>query len=543
MERGSLHALLRPSGGGGGAEAAALGRRALRRIALDVCEGVAYLHAMRTLHRDLKSPNVLVGADGRAKLGDFGLSKTMGTIMSHVSAGGGGTAAWSAPERFTGAQIGFPSDVYSLGVVLWECLTHQVPWASVENNAIVGMVGYAGQRLQIPADHAGDPLAAIIADCFATEPAARPTAAQVHERVTAVWQAEGDGGDSLPAAALEAKVRALAAARGDGEDVLRGGQCRVLPIGEACAGGPLEREIFYTVIGLFATSNGRFLQDMRVARVDCVLNAAVEGRFEAARAEFAAAGCGDEEFPLFHGAGADAVAGICDKGFLTPQQVVALGLGALLDPGYFGNGIYVGLQADSAVHYAQTYRGSPHVILARAAPGRVYDVQVREGVPPQQQEAFGQPCKAGFHSHRSPQGKELVLFQAEQLVPMFVLTLAGGEHVSAADRAAAAAVAAAPAPGDHRHHPHLAAHGSRARRPVRKSHPLPLRESGQKRQRVRRRVRPVPLCMRMGRSLLRTRVEGCPSQWSGDSRCAVRKHGTWQELVLRVLARTCVRRE
>ena len=64
-------------------------------------------------------------------------------------------------------------------------------------------------------------------------------------------------------------------------------------------------------------------------------------------------------------------------------------------------------------------------------------------MPPQQQEAFGQPCKAGFHSHRSPQGKELVLFQAEQLVPMFVLTLAGGEHVSAADRAAAAAVAAA----------------------------------------------------------------------------------------------------
>ena len=239
-------------------------------------------------------------------------------------------------------------------------------------------------------------------------------------------------------------MRALAAARGDGEGVLRGGQCRVLPIGEGCAAGSLEREIFQAVNGLFATSGLYYLQQgMRVARVDCVLNAAVEERFEAARAEFAAAGCGDEEFPLFHGAGADAVAGICDKGFLTPQQVVALGLGALLDPGYFGNGIYVGLQADSAVHYAQTYRGSPHVILARAAPGRVYDVQVREGVPAQQQEAFGQPCKAGFHSHRSPQGKELVLFQAEQLVPMFVLTLAGGEHVSAADRAAAAAVAAA----------------------------------------------------------------------------------------------------
>ena len=265
-----------------------------------MCEGVAYLHAMRTLHRDLKSPNVLVGADGRAKLGDFGLSKTMGTIMSHVSAGGGGTAAWSAPERFTGAQIGFPSDVYSLGVVLWECLTRQQPWAGVDMVAIVGMVGWGGQRLQNPGDLAGDPLAAVIADCFPTEPAARPTAEQVRERVAAAWAAEEGGGqDALPAAALEAKVRALAAARGDGEGVLRGGQCRVLPIGEGCAAGSLEREIFQAVNGLFATSGLYYLQQgMRVARVDCVLNAAVEERFEAARAEFAAAGCGDEEFPL-----------------------------------------------------------------------------------------------------------------------------------------------------------------------------------------------------------------------------------------------------
>ena len=64
-------------------------------------------------------------------------------------------------------------------------------------------------------DLTGDPLAAVITDCFATEPAARPTAEQVRERVVAAWAAEEGGGqDALPAAALEAKVRALAAARG-----------------------------------------------------------------------------------------------------------------------------------------------------------------------------------------------------------------------------------------------------------------------------------------------------------------------------------------
>ena len=125
-----------------------------------------------------------------------------------------------------------------------------------------------GMTLQIPADLATDPLAAVITDCFNKEPAARPTAEQVRGRVAAISNAEGSGRDALsPTAALEAKVSALAAARGgSGEGVLHGPQCRVLIIGEYCAGA-LEREIFQAVIGIFATSGLYYLQHrFRVAR-------------------------------------------------------------------------------------------------------------------------------------------------------------------------------------------------------------------------------------------------------------------------------------
>jgi len=66
-------------------------------IVLDIADSMRFLHSSRVVHRDLKSSNVLIDVGGRAKISDFGLSRTRDASMSHVT-GVVGTVAWTAPE-------------------------------------------------------------------------------------------------------------------------------------------------------------------------------------------------------------------------------------------------------------------------------------------------------------------------------------------------------------------------------------------------------------------------------------------------------------
>jgi serine/threonine-protein kinase len=100
------------------------------RIAREVAEGLAALHALDVVHRDIKPSNILFGADGAARLGDFGLAQTrrgmsLGTLGSDGAARGQpGTPDYMSPEQSRGeARLSKASDVYALGVVLFECLT------------------------------------------------------------------------------------------------------------------------------------------------------------------------------------------------------------------------------------------------------------------------------------------------------------------------------------------------------------------------------------------------------------------------------------
>jgi serine/threonine protein kinase len=122
-------------------------------IARDITDGLQYLHSTGILHRDIKSLNVLLSADGRAKLCDFGLA-TLRTLTTTTATTSGrqalGTFAWSAPEIIiSGAKHNEKCDVYSLGIIMWELLTCDVPFGDCDIAQITARLRNS-ERPEIP---------------------------------------------------------------------------------------------------------------------------------------------------------------------------------------------------------------------------------------------------------------------------------------------------------------------------------------------------------------------------------------------------------
>lgn len=100
---------------------------------LQVCDAVAYAHRHLIVHRDIKPGNVLVDRERRARLLDFGIAKPLDTGIGNTSAPGMTTALltpdYAAPEQLAGEPVTTATDVYALGVLLFELLTGRRPWA------------------------------------------------------------------------------------------------------------------------------------------------------------------------------------------------------------------------------------------------------------------------------------------------------------------------------------------------------------------------------------------------------------------------------
>lgn len=89
-----------------------------------------YLHSFRPpiIHRDLKTPNLLVDKDWTIKVCDFGLSRSKKNTYLSAKEGAAGTPEWMAPEVLRNEPSNEKCDVYSFGVIMYELVTGQEPW-------------------------------------------------------------------------------------------------------------------------------------------------------------------------------------------------------------------------------------------------------------------------------------------------------------------------------------------------------------------------------------------------------------------------------
>ena len=108
------------------------------KIAVEVCRGLEHAHSHRVIHRDLKPGNVWLTAAGVAKIGDFGLAMAMDRSRLTQIGMMVGTVSYMPPEQAMGGQPDFPSDLYSLGAMLYEMVTGRPPFVGDDSIAIIG---------------------------------------------------------------------------------------------------------------------------------------------------------------------------------------------------------------------------------------------------------------------------------------------------------------------------------------------------------------------------------------------------------------------
>jgi len=135
-------------------------------MAIDVASAMDYLHSRDPciVHRDLKSLNLLLSADGRLKLCDFGLVRTKNTTA--------GTPCYMAPELLKNRSFNKSVDVYAFAILLWEIHEEAVPFFGYEPQELIGLVT-RGERPRLGMGYCEE-LRTLIQQCWSEDPSERP---------------------------------------------------------------------------------------------------------------------------------------------------------------------------------------------------------------------------------------------------------------------------------------------------------------------------------------------------------------------------------
>ncbi|WET81419.1 serine/threonine-protein kinase [Amycolatopsis sp. QT-25] len=143
-------------------------------LAARLADALAHVHAHGITHRDLKPANILIADDGPL-IGDFGVAHAFDATRVTETGGVVGTAAYMAPEQVRGENIGPPADVYSLGLVLLECLSGEREYTGTPVEAAVGRLH---RQPRIP-DGLSVTMTTLLRGMTARKPSQRPTAAAI----------------------------------------------------------------------------------------------------------------------------------------------------------------------------------------------------------------------------------------------------------------------------------------------------------------------------------------------------------------------------
>ena len=155
-------------------------------LAAGLAEGLAGIHAVGVVHRDLKPMNVLLAPDG-PRIIDFGISRAAEATSLTGAGFVVGSAGFMSPEQAEGSDVGTASDIFSLGTVLVFAATGEGPFGTGSSDALLYRVVHNPPDLErVP-----DDVRPLVERCLAKDPASRPTAADILAEVGAAHPVPG----------------------------------------------------------------------------------------------------------------------------------------------------------------------------------------------------------------------------------------------------------------------------------------------------------------------------------------------------------------
>ena len=186
--------------------------RQVARIGAGVARALAAAHARGLVHRDIKPGNVLIGTDGQVKVVDFGIARAIAEAQVTLPGTTLGSVHYFSPEQARGEPATAASDIYSLGIVLYEMLTGSRPWEG-DSAASVALARLSGP----------------IPDPMTVRPSVPPDLAAITRRALALDPRDRWASASVLADALEATLAPGGSAAAAGAAGSRGGRARRRP--------------------------------------------------------------------------------------------------------------------------------------------------------------------------------------------------------------------------------------------------------------------------------------------------------------------------